>query len=202
MQVLNNLLFHRDSSPFGITFEDWTIKWWLWLLNIPKKLSPTFDPQGKNWYVGQNNPNVFFLCQTVEGLGAMPCRSISLPAGRCIFMPIINWLSISNKDGKTEDGMRAIAKEKIDEVASIDFTINGMSIAGPREDFRVASRMFEAILPEENIFDEPGGRRNFVSDGFWIFLKPLADNSTLNSFGSCSTGATRIGVNYDVKIIR
>lgn len=131
----------------------------------------------------------------------MPCRSISLPSGRSIFMPIINWLSIYDQDGKTEDEMRAIAKEKIDEVANLDFAINGMPITGPREDFRVMSRKFQATLPEGNIFDVLPGPRYFVSDGFWIFLKPLAISSTLTTFGSCSTGATSIGVNYNVNII-
>ena len=199
---LNDPLYPRNSRPFGITFEDWTIKWWLWLLDIPKSINPTFDSDGKYAFQNQANSDVFFLCQTVEGSETMPCRTISISAGKAIFMPIINWLSISQNDGETDDELRAVAKEKIDEVANLDFTINGLPIRGTRDDFRVSSGPFETTLPEGNIFDIPPGSRRLISDGFWIFLKPPSNSVTLTSFGSCSSGLTRIGVNYDVKIVK
>lgn len=170
------------------------------MLSIPKGSSPTCDSSGKNSYQNQNFPDVFFLCQTVEGSEIIPSRTLSICSGRSIFMPIINWISISLLDGETDDELRTVAKRKMDKVANLDFVINGLHISGTHKDFRVSSPAFEAILPDDNIFGVLPGQRRFVSDGFWIFLKPVSKAISLSSFGSCSSGITKIGVNYDLSI--
>jgi hypothetical protein len=41
------------------------------------------------------------------------------------------------------------------------------------ENYRVESQLFDLTLPENNVFPAPPGKTKAVSDGFWVFLKPL-----------------------------
>jgi hypothetical protein len=194
------LLFSRDTTPYGISFEEWTVLWWKWLMDTPKKINPTSDLVGDKAYRNQPELDVFFLCQTIEGSHPEPVRNISLPTGKSIFMPIINWISISDVDGRTYEDLVNKASEKIEEVANLDLKINELSLDLDLRNFRVCSGLFNHVLLENNIFDLPPGVRSFVSDGYWIFLKPLDDSTILSSYGACSTGITQIGVTYNIKI--
>jgi hypothetical protein len=194
------LLFSRDTTPYGISFEEWTVLWWKWLMDTPKKINPTSDLVGDNAYRNQPALDVFFLCQTIEGSHPEPVRNISLPTGKSIFMPIINWISVSDVDGRTYEDLVNKASEKIEEVANLDLKINELSLDLDLRNFRVCSGLFNHVLLENNIFDLPPGVRSFVSDGYWIFLKPLDDSTILSSYGACSTGITQIGVTYNIKI--
>jgi len=169
-------------------------------MDTPKKINPTNDLIGDNSYRNQPIDNVFFLCQTIEGSHPEPVRNISLPTGKSIFMPIINWISISDVDGRTYEDLACKANEKIEEVANLDLKINGHSLDSDLKNFRASSGLFKHVLVEDNIFDLPPGIRSFVSDGYWIFLKPLVGSTILSSYGACSTGVTRLGVRYNIKI--
>jgi len=201
MQSLPLPIFPIDSKPCGLTYSEWSTKWWQWLLSIPKSNNPAFDSTGTYANVNQNDPNVFFLCQTIESVASVPNRTITLPANRSIFMPIINWISTLHKDGETDREMIAIAKERMDVVANLEVTINGTTIKEGLEKYRARSPFFDIILPEDNIVEVPAGPTRCVSDGYWIFLEPLKKDTKLSSFSSCSSGVTKIRVSYDLNIL-
>ncbi|MGB8035735.1 MAG: hypothetical protein WCF03_18120 [Nitrososphaeraceae archaeon] len=201
MQSLPLPIFPIDSKPCGLTYSEWSTKWWQWLLSIPKSNNPAFDSTGNYANVNQNDPNVFFLCQTIESVASVPNRTITLPANRSIFMPIINWISTLHKDGETDREMIAIAKERMDVVANLEVTINGTTIKEGLEKYRARSPFFDIILPEDNIVEVPAGPTRCVSDGYWIFLEPLKKGTKLSSFSSCSSGVTKIRVSYDLNIL-
>ena len=53
--------FTPDSKPYGLTYGQWTVKWWNWALSIPTEINPVYDYSGKFANVSQKDPNVFFL---------------------------------------------------------------------------------------------------------------------------------------------
>ena len=116
-------------------------------------------------------------------------------------MPIINWVSILDKDGETDDELLYIAKKKMDAVARLEVTINGITLKKGLEKYRAQSPFFNVTLPEENILESPAGHTRLVSDGYWIFLGPLESATELITFGSCSSGVNKFGVNYHVNIV-
>lgn len=193
-------LYPLNSKPFGLSYSDWTAKWWQWFLSIPKSSSPALDTTGINANIGQNNPNVFFLCQTYEGVDSTPHREVVIDSDRALFMPVINWISILNYDGVTEQEIFEKAKERMDVVAKLEMKINEITLS--EEDlrkYRVQSPLFDVNLPEGNIMELKPGLVRAVSDGFWIFLEPLNKETSLSSFGSCSSGVTNILVNYHIR---
>ena len=195
MSVSRVSVYLKDSKPQGITFEEWSARWWQWLLSIPKSYSPVMDFTGQFAAMAQPYSNVFFLCQTIEGVPVQPIRKISIKRGNCIFMPILNWISNFYEHGSTEQELIGIAKQKMDVIGNIDVTSNGEKINGLK-DYRFASTFFQVDLPRDNILDLPSGEARFVSDGYWLFTLPIYHDVEISTYASCSSGATKIGVKY------
>ena len=192
-------IFPVHSKPFGCTFEEWSTRWWQWLLSIPKSRSPAFDLTGANARVNQDNAQVFFLCQTYEeGAPLIPHRNVTVPTGTAIFMPIINWISILHHDGESEQELVEIAAKRMDVVANLQFTVNDFPVKKRLEEYRVRSDCFDIMLPKDNILSSPPGAIRAVSDGYWLFFKLSDGNTKISSFGSCSSGVTNIGVCYNL----
>lgn len=192
-------VFPIDSKPFGLSYSEWCIKWWQWISCIPKVNNPVFDWSGIKVYENQSDSRVLFLCQTYEGVKHTPFRRNKITKGSTIFMPIINWISIMYHDGNSDRKLLDIARSRMDVVGPLQITINGLMVNTGLEKYRIESPFFEVSLPENNIFDLSPGKRRCVSDGYWIFLRPILENIRLSSFASCSSGVTKINVEYDLK---
>lgn len=204
MQSASDLLFPVESRPYGLTYGEWSAKWWQWLLSIPRANNPVFDNNGDNAHANQDNPNVFFLCQTVEGIQkgrTSQSRTIYLRAGKSIFMPIINWISVLNLDGQTDEELTTVAKRKMNVISELRVVIDGVTIEEELVRYRALSPFFNMKVPDDNIFQLPPGVRRFVADGYWIFLKPIEKSFSLTTFGSCSSGVNKFGINYVIKLL-
>jgi hypothetical protein len=105
-----------------------------------------------------------------------------------------------NEDGDTDEELMNVANGKMDVVANLEVSINDMKITGLQQ-YRVKSSFFDIILPHNNIFDLPPGRRRSIADGYWLFFRPLESRIKLSTLGSCSSGLTTIRVNYDLTLI-
>ena len=92
-----------------------------------------------------------------------------------------------------------LPKKRMNLISNLDVIINGKTFKGS-EKYRFQSPFFDVILPEENILDVKPGSTRFISDGYWIFTEPILGDVELSTFGSCSAGITRIGVNYSITI--
>ena len=204
MQSTSISLFPIESRPYGLSYGEWSARWWQWLLSVPRSESPAVDASGDNASVNQVDPNVFFLCQTVESIQegrAARDRTIFMRAGKSVFMPIINWISILNVDGQTDEELASVAKKRMDVVSELEVTIDGVSIKEGLERYRTRSPFFDMIVPEDNIFQLSSGLRRFVADGYWIFLEPIENDIKLTTYGSCSSGVNKFGMNYHITII-
>jgi hypothetical protein len=190
-------IYPIDSKPYRISYSEWSIKWWQWLSSIPKENNPALDWTGDNVHVNQIYPNVLFLCQTIEGVESLPIRKSTIPINRAIFMPVINWISIMNVDGDTDIELIEVARHRMDVIGTLEIIINGITINKGLEKYRVQSPFFEIDLPQNNIFGLPSGKRRCISDGYWIFFKCISQNIMLYSYSSCSSGLTKIKVNYE-----
>jgi hypothetical protein len=195
MSLLPIFIYPVESKPFGLSYTDWSIKWWRWLLSIPKSQSPAYDETGEWARLQQEEGNeVVFLCQTIETPNKVPWRTITFPVGKSVFMPIINWISIKT-DRDTDEELLKSAIMHTDEVANMKFTIDDKEIIDLHK-FRFLTPFFNIDFPEDNVFDVSPGIHRCVSDGFWIFFKPLKKIAKISSYGSCSSGVTKISANY------
>ena len=62
-------LFARNEKPFGDSWEQWTTKWWQWLLSIPKDVNPALDNTGELFSLATQDKNskVIFLPGNLGG---------------------------------------------------------------------------------------------------------------------------------------
>ena len=68
-----------------------------------------------------------------------------------------------------------------DSVVSLQASINGTAILG-LDKFGIQSSLFNFTLPKDNILSLPPQTTSAVSDGNWVFLKPLPIGNYLISF--------------------
>lgn len=193
-------IFHPYSNPLGKSFIDWSVLWWRWFISIPRKYHPALDMIGNNAHTGQILPNVMFLCQTMESVIPFPIRTVTLQRGSCIFMPIINWVSILHVDGENDVELTSVAKTRMDLVENMKVTIGNKVLTKLWKKYRFHSGVIDVMLPDDNILDQSRGPSRLVSDGYWLFTKPLNNNIKIRTFGTCSSGVTRIGVTYDIQV--
>lgn len=163
-------IFSPNSRPYNATYEDWTAAWWKWFISIPVNSNPLTDSTGANCGVGQNGP-VWYL---VGSGGGMASRSCTIPSDKAILIPAINveCSYAEHPDLKTESDLRACAKSDQDKVKDLSATIDGVQL--PAEQiYRIESPLFDIKFPENNVFSAPAGSSKAVSNGYWLFIKPL-----------------------------
>jgi hypothetical protein len=201
-KVQNLEIYEVGDKPLGLSYSEWSERWWQWLLSFPKSTNPAFN-NSKEWMTtNTTTENVSFLCQTIEAFRPIPRRRIQIPDGGYIFMPILNWISINDEDDQTDEELIKLAKEKMDKVGKLDLRLNGNTLDLRLEEYRVRSRIFEMIMEAGNVLDARSGSHRLVSDGYWIFLRPQISDLILSSFGSCSSGITEIGVDYRIRLVK
>ena len=195
--MLNEILHRRDDTPHGKTWEEWTAKWWQWILSIPKTHNPVYDTSGEKSYYSLNNENVVFLAGTAGGKAV---RRVTIPSGRSILLPVINCTTsyAENPSLKTEAEMFAFVQSNIDDIRHKSASIYGLDVVN-LENYRVRSGVFKVTFPENNIFNAEAGDTIGVSDGYWLFMKPFRVGShSIRTFGSCLSGRITIDVAYNI----
>jgi hypothetical protein len=170
IDIPSKLVFELGSNPFNLTYADWTIKWWQWAYLIPKDIHPAYDDTGKFCKESQKEP-VWFFPGTYQHSVKRYCE---IPYGVGILFPILNseCSFAEYPQMKTKKELSNCAKKIQDTTVPEFATLNGIRIPN-LENYRIQSDIFNLTLPENNILDLPPQTTQAVSDGNWIFLKPL-----------------------------
>jgi hypothetical protein len=194
--------FTSDSHPYGLSYGEWTVKWWQWLLSTPRSSNPLIDQSGENAAINQPTENVWFLAGRLGGEDKnFPFRNCNIPVGRSILFPVINCEAnpIEYPELKTEEALiEHVVKDENSIVEKICI-LNNMYIDVQR--VKSDPEIFEVNLNNDNVFNVNGGIAKCTADGYWCFLKPLPEGKYELSFrGSCEKGRLRSGANYQLKI--
>lgn len=189
-----------NERPFGISFGQWTVKWWRWLLSCPSSINPASDKSGINSSLNQNGP-VWYLAGTF-GEDFVPHRECSIPDGKCIFFPIINFElnNLENPEFTTDEELISNVKKDEDDITNQIANVDGLEIVA----WRVESdpKIFHVDLPPENCLQIQSKRIKIASDGYWIFLKPLSKGKHKIFFhASCTGGLRSCTAFYDLNIV-
>jgi hypothetical protein len=165
----NPAIFPPDSQPYGLTYGEWTAKWWQWAHSIPTENNPMLDETGEDCAQAQNQTSpVWFLAGTSGGSVERTC---TIPTGKAILFPVVNTVNI-RAASETDEELLAGAKNQADLVTTLEVSIDGV----PLQDlwnYRIQSPFFDVTLPNDNIFGISGGTYRSIADGYWVFLEPL-----------------------------
>jgi hypothetical protein len=170
---INPGVFALDSKPYGSSYEDWTIKFWQWLLAFPADKSPMTDQTGELCGENQNSSSPVFYLAFLGGGSAV--RTCDVPAGKAILVPInvvACFMSELAPAAKTEEELHRCAEEDESSNPGLFLSVDGREFKD-LANYRVHSRTFDIRLPENPVGGAPGPDRA-VSDGYWVILEPLS----------------------------
>jgi len=196
--VNSDLLYRLDDKPFGKTWDEWTAEWWKWLLSIPKEYNPGYDTTSERCLYG-NDPNVVFLVGTFGGAAV---RNYIIPARKAVLFPIIAFTTSYAEEPvlKTDLDLISRAKSDMDDIVKKEVTINGKQLQNVNK-YRIRSPIFNMTYPENNVFEAAVGPTRGISEGYWVFLRPLASGKhKIFAAGSCSSGKTTVEVTWHLTV--
>lgn len=170
---LNPGVYSKDAAPYGISFEDWTIKFWQWLLSIPADISPIGDRTGQFCSINQDESLPVFFLSFGDGQGLVEVnRDCTIPANKSILVPVnVVECSFMEYDVKTIEELRLCAHEDESSNPQAELWVNGNEIKDVLK-YRIPSKAFSVTLPENSVLGNKGNT-TAVSDGYWIMLEPL-----------------------------
>jgi hypothetical protein len=183
---INPGVFAIDSQPYGLTYGQWSEKWWQWALSVPNQ------PSAFDGCPNESGP-VWFL----SGVSPQNSGTCSVPAGKAIMFPTFNaeW-SVAEANaaggvcpvpGTMPNGTsyaalfacaQAFSGFATQPGAKLQADVDGQKLQNLL-DYRAHSDPppFPFNATSGNIFGVPAGQSSAVADGFWIMLSPLSPGS-------------------------
>jgi hypothetical protein len=189
--------FSSKDRPYGLSYGEWTTKWWQWAFSTPTSTNPLDDDTGKYSHLNQDGP-VWFLCGTF-GENKFPKRKCIIPHGKGILFPVINYIFVSDTEFKTEREVIDHVTQDINDIVRVQAIVDDVAVPC----YRVKSEpeIFHIDINEENKLGLPGGINKAASDGYWVFLKPLTfGEHSLYFHGSCSGGLRNSTAGYQLSV--
>jgi hypothetical protein len=157
-----------NSKPYNLTYGEWSAKWWQWIFSIPQEINPLLDITGERCAQNQSGP-VWFLTGTTGGSVERTC---TIPEGKAILFPVLNFVNVRAAPSETEEDLRKIPKDQADKAATLEASVDGVPLQD-LQNYRADSPLFNVTLPESNILGIPGRSSEAVADGYWVMLQPL-----------------------------
>ena len=182
-----------EEKPYGLTYGDWSAKWWQWVLSKPVEVNPLVDKTGEFCATDQEGP-VWFLGGT-WGFQEVD-RNCTIPSGVSILFPVYNGECTTAEypdkksyselrdcviDGNLKPGNQLLMQAKVD-----GNNLNEL------ESYRVESKLFNVTLPKNNVFGVTEGMTPGVADGWFIMLEPLSKGAHTVEFKAVVLGPTGV----------
>jgi hypothetical protein len=187
------------DKPYGSTYGQWTVRWWEWALSIPITFNPVVDESGQYANINQNGP-VWFLAGTIGDENKVAHRKCRVPKSKAILFPVINYVYTYEPKFNTDSELVGYVTKDMDDIVTKQAIVDGNTIPI----CRVLSEphLFGLKVKEENKLGIPIGVSKAAADGYWVFLKPLAEGEHKIYFhGACSSGIRNATANYQLTII-
>jgi len=198
-----------NSHAFGKGYAELTADWLEWVTAIPYASNPLLDLDGTFGAVGQVG-KVWFLVGTFGGAAE---RTVTVPAGKALFFPIVNFFWVNAPEygdnvwsPAQEAYVRGLLATSIDTAYDLTLEIDGRTV--PKLDtLRVSGAVGGCTLPDDNIFGGGGllpfdpGPHECVTDGYWVLLPPLSvGNHTIHFAGSLADPPFSVDVTYHLTV--
>jgi len=185
---------------FGMTFGEWTVKWWQWMLSLPKETNPALDDDGCHGDVSQSGP-VWFLAGTL-GEDRFPRRHCNIPRNKYLLFPVINYeINVFEKSGlNSDEDMINDAVKDMNDIVHLEAQVDKQRV--PIHRIQSDPRTFFVKLPTNNCYSVNQGRVKCAADGYWVFLEPLNPGKHIIYFhGSCSGGFRNCTAEYSLNVV-
>jgi hypothetical protein len=162
-------IYSKDSTPYGIPYNQWLSKWWQWTQSIAEPVHPREHPSEQNCKVAQQGP-VWFLADLLSGRQERTC---TIPASKSILAPLVVGFCGADSPGVTDDNSLRQCAIVGNDYATMQVTLDGQEIKNLDQN-RVQYGPFMLTYGDNNIYKhKPISVKGYV-DGYYLILKPLS----------------------------
>jgi hypothetical protein len=183
-QGSNPYTFPVNSSPYGISYKNWTAKWAAWQDGIPNSYNWNFkDTPGVNYipkdcsYMQDPSSPVFFLPWVGKELGTYVTVTCIVPHNKAILISVDSGTGdYSDPSVKLKTPSELIRLETESNKYPNEFhaTLDGRPLDLINDEVhKVTSDLYNLTLPKDNLWGEPEGPDKAITQGWWLMLKPL-----------------------------
>jgi hypothetical protein len=176
--------FPVNSSPYGISYKNWTAKWAAWEYGIPKSNNWNFkNTPGVNYvpkdcsYMQDPSSPVFFLPWVGAEQGTYATVTCIVPHNKAILISVDSGTGDYSDPSvklKTPSELIRIETESNKYPNKFDATLDGHSLDLINDEaHKVTSDLYNLTLPKDNVWGEPEGPDKAITQGWWLMLKPL-----------------------------
>lgn len=204
----NPRIFPPQAKPYGLSYADWTVRWWQWAYSLPVNGHPLFDETGADCAAGQSG-NVWFLGGVFNVSGSAVRDLCVVPAGKSLFFPILNveWDNFCPPGTLTPDELREMSAWYMGLATDMECQVDGFEVNSV-ESYRFAGSPFGVTLPDGNLWQyfgcetPPGAYSPLVPDGVYLMLAPLAPGPhTIHFKGTVGDPINfTLEITYDLKV--
>ncbi|MGN6615018.1 MAG: hypothetical protein ACTHKC_08245 [Candidatus Nitrosocosmicus sp.] len=177
--------FPVNSSPYGISYKNWTAKWAAWQNTIPKSYNWNFkDTPGVNYvpkdcsFMQDPSSPVFFLPWVGKELGTYATVMCIVPHNKAILISVDSGTADYSDPSvklKTPSELIRIETEGNKYPNNFQATLDGHPLDLINDEaHKVTTGLYNLTLPKDNLWDEPEGPDKGITQGWWIMLKPLS----------------------------
>ena len=173
----------------GASQEEWSKRWWRWALSFDDDDGPVADPDGSQCALGQHGP-VWFLAGTYGT--ARTIRSCHVPAGKTLFFPLINYITLLPEDERESCGsLKRRAAALTQSPAGLVLEVNGKRFKGLAA-HRQATRSCFRVFDDDDTLA--------AANGYYVAIGPLKPGRyTLNFGGILSDMSQAVTYTLDVE---
>ena len=202
-------VYPPGSKPYGLTYGEWSARWWERILAIPPADNPNLDTTGKHCAERQSGP-VWFLAGTFGGSASRTC---TIRTGLSILIPILTtafgaglgdcrspgW---GNAGPCDVDALRASAAAEENNPRTLELSLDGVHLLNLTA-YRAKSPEFSYTVASDNIvsylfnFSVPAGTYHpAVADGYWVMFTPLPPGVHHTHATGVEAGGLTVDVDY------
>jgi hypothetical protein len=158
--------------------ESTVTDFWRWLCGLPKAKNPTVRSSGTKDELAntarESNTDFFYLSFKLSGPNGRVC---TVQSDKKILIPSLSFIAVDidfcEELGSRIPDLTKFAEIDHNNIVSRNITIDGISVDGDLDRFRVPTAPFKVDFPDNAIFGLPAGRSNAVADGGYLTLEGL-----------------------------
>jgi hypothetical protein len=191
-------IYNKSSSPYGVPYNEWPIKWWQWQVTIPTSKHPLTN-ETQTTCPSASDGNVTFVAHKFADSSSITC---TVPSDKAILLSLISAECDTAETGSNDEMGLKVCASKGNDYGKMQLIVDGEEVGGLDAN-RIQTRFFNITFPKDTFYGSPAGTFKSIVDGYFALLKPLSiGNHNIHIIASVDNPTDKqYNFAYDAKIL-